>query len=271
MKEGTKSWIEWICGAIVIGGIIILIFYNFKRQKTIDQDAKDTKVMNDSIRTLNAKNNELTTKLNTCQSGQSSNVNALNDSINKLNAKNDELTTKLNTCQSSKKATVAKKQKNKKIVKVAPNDTKQTAKPEKPAKIETVEKVEEVEKAVITDKLDYLRDENEEIIACLRVNGSKDGHFPHYAKDRGAKISNAKDNGKHGYNYVLTPVESISGNVPGVTKDGTFFVPATYLKKYLNMSGESLKYVDILYKGNWGGIRMTLQGEYYILDSSKEN
>lgn len=107
----------------------------------------------------------------------------------------------------------------------------------------------------------------EKVIACFRTNGSKDQYFPHYAIDRGATVSNAKDNRKLGYNYILNPVESISGSVPGITKEGVFFVPVSYLKKYLNMSGESLKYVDLLYEENWDGVRMTLQGEYYVYHS----
>lgn len=207
----------------------------------------------------------------------------LADSIVKINKKLevnntlvDSLNMALNKCQGDKKIAVTPK---KKVITQSPQEPPQKVVIEVIVKNpEIVEVVAEAPKKVVSqpipttkavaaDPLAPLRDGNEEILACLRTNGSKDQHFPHYAINRGASVGNSKGNNQRGYNYVLTPVESISGNVPSITKEGVFFVPVSYLKKYLNMSGETLKYVDLLYEKNWDGVRMTLQGEYYVYNS----
>jgi len=253
-KRGKKI-VLWACiGAGLV--IIVLAIVLFCNNRTIKQESSLITCLNDKNDLL-AKLSEQGKKISSLENT----VLVLTDSIDLLNAKNELI---LKICQSGKRATVAKKPTAKKpIVK------KPVVKPA--TQIITISATEpKYEVSVVTaDPLAPLRDSNEEILACARVDGSRDKHFPHYAIDRGAIVNNARDNGRYGYNYVLTPVESISGNVPGVTKDGIFFVPVSYLKRYLNMSGESLKYVDLLYKGNWGGARMTLQGGYYVLDSTK--
>lgn len=170
-------------------------------------------------------------------------------------------------CRGSKvvtKATARQKAavKTAKPATVAPPAVKKAA-PAVPAIVSVISQAVPVKTIVADDDLAYLKEADGKILCCFRVNGSKDGHFPHYAIDRGAKMSEAVDNGYKGYNLALTPISSMAGSY-GVTTDGTFYVSARYLESYLNTSGQALKYVDLLYKGNWGGVRMTLNGNYYV-------
>lgn len=260
---------------VIIVLVIILVWGWFSldtKISQVDQAEQNEKVLIDSVKFLNSQNAGLESSLQNCQGNDNSSeledsIKTLNDSINGLNGGITALNEALNECQASKARPAIKV---KKPVARKPSVVIRAARPSvviraaRPANTPVVIVRDETSAA---DNLSELRDGNEEILACFRTNGSKDQHFPHYAIDRGASISNARGNNMRGYNYVLTPVENISGNV-GVTKDGVFFISANFLKKYLNTSGETLRYVDLLYKGNWGGARMTLQNGYYILKAN---
>lgn len=203
---------------------------------------------------------------------------------NKLEASNilvDSLNTALDKCSSSKKTAVSKAKKpvtssqeppQKVVVEVVvknPEIAEVVAEaPKKVVSQPTKAVVETPAIEVVTDPLAHLRDDNGEILVCFQINGSKNHHFPQYALDRGASIPNVRDNRQSGHNYVLlTPVNSISGDKPNVTFGGIFFIPVSYIKKYLDMSGDPLNYVKVLYVGNWRGITMTLQGNYYVYNT----
>lgn len=271
-------------GAIVI--LIVAVFVGFiyvqaSKTSQANEDADSIQHLKDSVATLSKQKADLCTSLTNCQ-GQNeadnsssndsiatlnNNIKTLNGVIDSLKLENAQVYKDLSNCQASKKVVRPAKRVVRKPVIRRVVVVRQFVRPQQysaPQYSAPVAVTRNEQPPVTEDNLSELRDGNEEILACFRTNGSKDQHFPHYAIDRGASVGNAKGNNMRGYNYVLTPVESISGNV-GVTKDGTFFISASYLKKYLNMSGESLKYVDLLYKGNWGGARMSLQNGYYVL------
>jgi hypothetical protein len=180
----------------------------------------------------------------------------------------DSVTQGWNDCRGSKK--VAKPVAKKPLAKAAVKKVVPIVPPAPPVMKKSTPVVEpvmvsavSVQTVVADDGLAYLMDSEGRILCCFRVNGSRDGHFPHYAMDRGAIVPEAVDNGQKGYNLSLKPTETMVGNY-GVTNDGTFYVSRRYLESYLNSSGQALKYVDLLYKGNWGGVRMTLSGNYYV-------
>lgn len=185
--------------------------------------------------------------------------------VTRLNHERDSLASGWDDCRGSKTKAPARQKaavKTAKPATVAPPAVKKAA-PAVPAIVSVISQAVPVKTIVADDDLAYLKEADGKILCCFRVNGSKDGHFPHYAIDRGAKMSEAVDNGYKGYNLALTPISSMVGSY-GVTTDGTFYVSARYLESYLNTSGQALKYVDLLYKGNWGGVRMTLNGNYYV-------
>lgn len=190
--------------------------------------------------------------------------------VARLTYERDSISLGWDECRGSKKKAVVKpvakkpvaKAAVKKVVPIVPSAPpvmKKSTPVVEPVMVSAVS----VQTVVADDGLAYLMDSEGRILCCFRVNGSRDGHFPHYAMDRNAKVLEAVDNGQKGYNLSLKPTETMVGNY-GITNEGVFYVSARYLESYLNSSGQALKYVDLLYKGNWGGVRMTLSGNYYV-------
>jgi type II secretory pathway pseudopilin PulG len=239
--------------AAIIGAVIILLvmigFLGYSFQKETKK-APEEEVAVESVNT----------------------VITLADSVNLLNAKVNDLSKELEECQEAAKKVVA-------VPKAKPVATPTPPTPQKVV-VELVLKNSEpaaptpvstprVEQPIVRSAAPAPAPAPQQgkVIACFRTNGSGDQHFPHYALDRGASVANAVDNGQKGYNYELSPVESVSGSLPGVTFSGVYFIPKAYLEKYLNMSGESLRYVDVICENAWGGVRMSLQGDYYVYNS----
>ena len=240
-------------GAIVGAVIILLVmirFLGYSLQKEAKETPKEEAVVESEI----------------------AKVMTLADSINLLNAKVNDLSKKLEECTQEAAKKIAAAPKAKPAVPAAPAPQKVVVEvvikePAAPAPVSTPRVEQPIVRSVAAAPTVAPAPQQGKVIACFRTNGSSDQHFPHYAIDRGASVANAVNNGQKGYNYEFSPVQSVSGNVPGVTLSGVYFIPKEYLERYLNMSGESLKYVDVICDGNWGGVRMSLQGDYYVYNS----
>lgn len=261
MSQKFWYFVSPIAGAIIVLLVLVICGFDFKSKSWLQVEpiAGVNPVVVEDIDSVNIALGDSIVSLNEENGALEDSIVVLKDVIVKLNTALDKCSSSKKTAAKAKKPVTSSQEPLQKVVVevVVKNPEIAEVVAEAPKKV-----VSQPTKAVVeTPAIE------EKVIACFRTNGSKDQYFPHYAIDRGATVSNAKDNRKLGYNYILNPVESISGSVPGITKEGVFFVPVSYLKKYLNMSGESLKYVDLLYEENWDGVRMTLQGEYYVYHS----
>lgn len=100
--------------------------------------------------------------------------------------------------------------------------------------------------------------EEKVIKMCLRLGEDDNRHLPHLGIFDGII---AQDNGISGYNWVLTPTETIIGDW-GITTDGTFYVSTKLVDKYITKSDKGL--VEIKAPAtNWLPVAMVRNGGYY--------
>ncbi len=93
--------------------------------------------------------------------------------------------------------------------------------------------------------------EEKVIKMCLRLGGDNNRHLPHLGIFDGII---AQDNSISGYNWVLTPTETITGDW-GITRDGTFYVSIKLVDRYITKSDKGI--VEIKAPAtNWLPVKM---------------